>query len=132
MKNEIYASASAFINEFGSASFEPFAIYDKHLDCIRVRIGDCSVIEERRSRIFTVLKPSHSNFNSNVGFNIKGIQHLFKDLGLASAGVFKLADIIDAIVKKYPDTVVKQVIEEFKETIEDKGLEVEVNTRMAA
>ena len=50
---------NAFMAENLSEDFQPFAYFDKHMDCIRVKIRDCSVTEVRLSRMFTVLKPNH-------------------------------------------------------------------------
>lgn len=122
----------SFIKEFGADEFKPFACYDKHLDCIRVRIKDCSVIEERLSHIFTVLKSSHSDLEFFVGFNIKGVRHLFEEVGLPHEGVIKLTDIINAIVKEYPDGFVKMVHEEFKSVIDDNEISVNVELMKAA
>ncbi|MGI9229460.1 MAG: hypothetical protein ACR2P9_06340 [Gammaproteobacteria bacterium] len=123
---------SKFINENGTASHSPFAYYDKHLDCIRVRVQDCSVIEKRLSRIFTVFKSAHSEYPAEVGFSIKGITHLFKVLGLPPKGTVKLAHLMDEIVKTYPDAFVKRVREEFKAVIDNPGIEVVVDLNEAA
>lgn len=91
--------------------FTPFAYYDKHLDCIRVQIRDCSITEERVNRIFTVLKPNHCDIGPEyVGFNIKGIRHLFNQMKLPTEGVMRLTDIIDGIVQKFPESTVLGVI----------------------
>jgi hypothetical protein len=113
--------AEDFIKEFGADEFRPFAYYDKHLDCIRVRLSDCSMSEERKNRIFTLVKAAHSE--KLVGFNIKGICHLFKELGLEPKDVYLIIKIIDEIVKHHPDTVGKllQEHEEWKNIAEDQG-----------
>jgi len=116
-----------FIKEFGSEDdFKANAFYDKHLDCIRVRTRDCSVIEERLSHIFTMLKSAHSGQDNFVGFTIKGVRHLFEELGMDPKGVFRLTDIINAIVGKYPDQVVKEVREAFVSVEGYKEIEVEL------
>lgn len=125
----------SFIKELGADQFKPFAYYDKHLDCIRVRIKDCSVVEERLSRIFTILKAAHPIEGGGdllVGFNIKGVRYLFEQVGLPHEGVFKLADIIGEIVKVYPDTFVKKVREEFIAILEDNEISVKVDMDKAA
>lgn len=127
MSVETYSDLKLFISEFGADEFNPFAHYDKHLDCIRVRIRDCSVVEERLSRIFTVHKAAHADYELSVGFTIKGVRHLFESLGLPAEGVFKLVDIINGIVRVYPDTFVKRVQEEFGGIIEREQIRVEVN-----
>jgi hypothetical protein len=124
---ETYSDCKLFIGEFGADEFKPFAYYDKHLDCIRVRIRDCSVIEERLSRIFTVLKAAHTEYELPVGFTIKGVRHLLESLQLPAARVYKLTDIIDGIVRVYPDSFVKWVQEEFGRVIEEQQIRVQVD-----
>lgn len=118
------AEAKKFVEEHGMVPFEPFAFYDKHLDCIRVRLADCSMIERRAGKIFTMVINSDSG--DAVGFNIKGIRHLFERLGLPAEGVYELAEIIDEIVKEFPDRRVKQVKHEFGSIIAEKKIEVEI------
>lgn len=122
-----FADLSDFIRHNLSEEFYPFAYYDKHLDCIRVQVRDCSVMEKRLSSIFTVLKANHNDASEYVGFNIKGVRHLFEQVGLPKSGVIKLAEIIDAIVKIYPDGVVKLISEKFAALLRDNKLEVELN-----
>ena len=93
--------------------FQPYAIYDKHMDCIRVKILDCSVTEKRMSRYFTLLEANHSPVQKHVGFTIKGIAYLFDKLGLQQKGVYEITQILDEIVRVFPDSVVKKVSEEF-------------------
>ena len=113
--------------------FKPFAYYDKHLDCIRVQIRDCSVTEERVNRIFTVLKPNHSEVGAQyVGFNIKGIRHLFNQIGLPLHGVISLTDIFDGIVQQFPEATVLNVIRSVQTTEEYLSLEVEFDEAQAA
>jgi hypothetical protein len=126
MSDEAYKDLSLFIKEFGAGEFKPFAYYDRHLDCIRVRIRDCSVIEQKLSKIFTVLRAAHADYEVSVGFTIKGIRHLFESIGLPSEGVFALAHIIDQIVRVYPDAFVRRVQEEFGSIIEREQIQVEV------
>lgn len=107
--------------------FVPFAYFDNHMDCIRVKIMDCSVTEIRLSSIFTVLRPNHGHHaktGRNVGFTIKGIAHLFDKLGLPLSGVRDLTEILDAIVKVYPDAAVKRVTEEFMLVLRQQKLRV--------
>lgn len=95
------------------AQFTPFAYYDKHLDCIRVQIRDCSVTEHRLSRLFTILEANHiaAGFASTVGFTIKGARHLFNEMGLEVDRAWKLADLINEIVREYPHAAVSTVRE---------------------
>lgn len=125
MKNE-WNSIEAFMAE-NLQAFRPFAYFDKHLDCIRVKILDCSVTEIRLSRIFTVLRPNHglhAKTGRNVGFTIKGIAHIFDELKLPMSGVRDLTEILDGIVKVYPDAAVKRVTEEFSQVLKEEKLQV--------
>jgi hypothetical protein len=107
---EVPSSAKEFIQAFGR-DFAPFAYWDKHLDCIRVQIRDCSVTEERLNRFFTVLVPNHADTAHYVGFTVKGVRHLFEEVKLPLAGLVPLVEILDRIMKIYPDMAVKSVIE---------------------
>ena len=123
MSTRALADAAEFIKSNGTSSFSPFAYYDKDLDCIRVRIKDCSMIEKRMNRIFTIVIAAHSQQQDDpVGFNIKGVRFLFNQLKLPKEGVVQLTAIIDKIVKVYPDSVAKAVQKKFRQTI--KTLEV--------
>ena len=130
---ESLTDVSSLIKEYGENSFQPFASYDKHLDCIRVYTRDCSVFEERLSRIFTVFKAAHSEINDvYVGFAIKGVRHLFEQIELPADHVYKMTDIINGIVRIYPDMFVKLVREEFHQVINDMNVEVEFDQDIAA
>jgi hypothetical protein len=83
--------------------------------------------ETRMSRIFTMVFDAY-NPHEAVGFNIKGVRHLFEEIGLATKGVHRLTEIIDAIVRKYPDAVIDEVKRRFSPIIEDENLEVEVDS----
>lgn len=112
--------------------FRPFAYYDKHLDCIRVQIRDCSVLEQRKNRIFTVLKANHDNSGSLVGFNIKGVRLLFKQLGLDLQACHKLADLMNSIVRLYPEESVKEIADQFSAVLKEKNLEIRIEAEIPA
>lgn len=84
--------------------FRPVAFYDSHMDCIRVLTHDRSVTEHRVDESFTVYECNHrSDFDPKyVGFTIKGIRHLFDEVGLDLNGVYTLTEIIDQIVRRKP------------------------------
>lgn len=94
-------------------NFQPFAYYDKHLDCIRVQILDCSITEERLNRIFTLYHANHYENETIAGFSIKGIRHLFASLGIKLHGAMRIAELLDTIVKNYPDKTVKYATDLF-------------------
>ena len=85
----------------------PYAEFDEGMDCIRVRLRDCSVTEERISEHFTVLYDNHANQNQSpmAGFNIKGIH----GLGLPLPFTRNVADIIDMVVMLVPPEEVEQL-----------------------
>ncbi len=92
-----------FIAENSGQVLRPFAYFDKHLDCIRVQIKDCSFKEIRLNEVCTVLQANHSEGIEYVGFTLKGIKHLTKNLGLPENRPVFLASLIDEIVKQDPD-----------------------------
>jgi hypothetical protein len=119
-------TASAFIKGLGDAEFRPFAYYDKHLDCIRVQVLDCSFKEDRKNRIITVLTANHSEQDSFAGFNIKGVRYLFEQLKLPATGIYKMTELIDKMVQFFPDAAIKQVRETFRPILRDEDLSVEL------
>lgn len=92
--------------------FQPVAFYDKHMDCIRVYTHDRSVTELRVSEVFTVFENneiSQGHFQPEyVGMCIKGVRKLFDEIGLDIHGVYRLVDVIDAIVKHAPGFISTQ------------------------
>lgn len=119
------------LNEFMESylsDFQPFAYFDKHLDCIRVQIRDCSVTETRLSKIFTILYANHADRDFVVGFTIKGVRHLFEELNLKTDGVMKITDLIDSIVRSYPHAAVTAVEEFAASSAKDmKDMEVDLS-----
>jgi hypothetical protein len=110
--------------------FKPIAYFDKHLDCIRVKISDCRCVEVRLNRFLTMLEKRESNETRvPVGFTIKGIAHLFDTLGLPREGVYKVVDILNRLLEKYPDEAVKRVWEQFSQS---QISNIEVDVRRAA
>ena len=98
-------------------SFVPVAYYDKHMDCIRVMTHDRSVTEHRIDEFLTVHECNHrSQFDPEyVGFTIKGIRHIFSEVGLPLDGVYKLTDIIDKIVTRMPGTATADLLKTYKD-----------------
>ena len=86
-------------------TFQPCAYYDKHLDCIRVQVKDCSFTEIRLNELFTIYQANHTESGEYMGFSIKGIRHLLEELEFprAKQGPFMLADILDYIIKARPE-----------------------------
>ncbi len=103
--------------------FIPFACYDKHMDCIRVQLSDCSFTEQRLNPFLTILEKNHASTSDFIGCTIKGVRHLFETLGLEPKGIIPLVEIIDSIIKIYPDHAAK-VIQDFTFSSEAKDLSV--------
>lgn len=128
MNDEMNQNAATFIASLGGgAEFRPFAYYDKHLDCIRVQLLDCSFKEERKNKIITVLSANHTEQNFFAGFNIKGVRYIFEKMGLSAVGVYKLTDLVDLLVKFYPDAAIKHVQDVFRPILREQDLSVELS-----
>jgi hypothetical protein len=93
-------------------AFVPIAFYDKHMDCIRVVTHDRSVTEHRIDGLITVLECNNrGEFDPlYVGFTIKGVRSLFAQVGLPLDGVYKLAELIDKIVRHQPGSTVGEML----------------------
>jgi len=96
---------AGFLSKFPLQVFRPVAYYDKHMDCIRVVLRDCSVLEHRVSDFITVMEDNfpQRDQSRHVGLVLKGISCLFKEWGLPLEGVYKFTDILDAFVKSHPE-----------------------------
>lgn len=128
MAENVVDSAVAFIKSLDDKSeFRPFAYYDKHLDCICVQLLDCSFKEERKHKIITVLSANHTEQNTFAGFNIKGVRFVFEQMKLPATGVYKLADLIDKLVRFFPDAATKQVQVAFSPIMREQNLSVSVD-----
>ncbi|MBI2504907.1 MAG: hypothetical protein HYW07_16945 [Candidatus Latescibacteria bacterium] len=92
-----------FIEAHKPAPFRPIAYYDKHLDCIRVELRACSVTEHRCGQFFTLLEDNNPEADQTrfIGFTIKGVWHLFAELGLPLTGVQEVVAILNALLEKY-------------------------------
>lgn len=125
MTESIKSNAASFISNFqGEIAFRPFAYYDKHLDCIRVQVVDCSFKEERKNKFITVLSANHFDESSLAGFNIKGVRYIFKQLGLSDAKVYKVTDLIDKLVQLYPDQASKNLQSTFSKILKQNDLNI--------
>jgi hypothetical protein len=95
--------------------FQPSAYYDPYMDCIRVLILDRSVTEVRVDDALTLYRTNHAApFDpQHVGFALKGVRHLFKELGLPLEGVLQLTELIDSLVKQKPGTAVSRILAQF-------------------
>lgn len=93
--------------------FTPCAVFDVHLDCIRVLVRDVSVCEVRVDPNLTVFRENfYSGFGSPyVGFTLKGVNHLLHEIGLGGKEAYRLSEIVDAIVRERPATVMAVVLD---------------------
>jgi len=103
-----------FTEENSIKEFRPLAYYDKHLDCVRVQIKDCSFVEERQGIFFTLWYENHSETVSPIGFSIKGVRHLCEILGLQKDGAVNLVQFLDALLNEYPDQTIDEIITNIK------------------
>jgi len=122
-----YSDLGEFIKNNLVGEFSGFAYFDKHLDCIRIQLKDCSFTEYRRNKMFTILKENHTASDTSIGFNVKGISYLCKKLRLPKSGPVRVAKIIDEIVKVYPHAVVKEIQEKFGRLMHEQDLVVDLN-----
>ena len=93
-------------------TFHPIAYFDKRLDCIRVLTHDRSITEHRIDGLFTVFECNHrGEFDPRfVGFSIKGVRSLLAEAGLPMEGVYRLADLIDGLVKHRPGSTMSTML----------------------
>ncbi len=92
--------------------FRPVAYYDKHMDCIRVLTHDRSVTEHRIDGFFTIHECNHRGplDPQYVGFTIKGVRRMFKEVGLPLDRVYKLAELIDKLVRYQPGSMMSETL----------------------
>lgn len=91
--------------------FEPVAYYDKHMDCIRVELRDCSFTEERHNEHVTFLEDNYpaTSRNAVAGIMIKGVKHIFTELALPLDGIVYVTTILDKMVKQYPELAEERI-----------------------
>jgi hypothetical protein len=103
--------------------FRPIAFYDKHMDCIRIELRDCSMTERRLDEFVTVLYDNYPEVNQHdrAGLMIKGIKHLFKEFGLPIEGVLRVTEILDHLAKRYPqliDSEIRRIVTDIELTVD--------------
>lgn len=94
------------------ADFTPVAYYDKHMDWIHVLVVNRSVTEHRIDETFTGFECNHRGplDPEYAGFSIKGIRHLFNEIGLPLEGVYRLTDLIQRIVSYEPGSAMSELL----------------------
>jgi len=112
------------------AKFRPVAYYDKHMDCIRIELRDCSITERRFDEFLTVLYDNYPDVNEHdrAGLMIKGVKHLFKELNLPTEGILSVTEVLDKLAEKYPNVVDKEVCR----VVADTELTVNLDEAIAA
>ena len=95
--------------------FVPVAFYDSYMDCIRVMTADRSMTEDRVNDELTLYQTNHASAFDPIhcGFCLKGIRHIFDELGVAPGEEVRLAQVIDAVVKANPQSTVAKILGEF-------------------
>ncbi len=124
MDGFVTKAMTQFFGDNPPGVFQPCAYFDKHLDCIRVQLRDCSFTEIRLNRVFTIYQANHVKNVEYIGFSIKGIRHLFEELKLPKPkeGPIHLAEIMDAMIKADPEAFSDLIQREFADRL---NLEVE-------
>lgn len=125
------------LRAFPPSPFKQRAYYDKHLDCIRVVIRECSVCEHRLTAIMTVLEDNYPEPGQQpfVGFVIKGVEHLFKELGLPLEGVLPFIELFNKMAELHGDELTERVLEPYQgllQVLKDIELKVDFAEAMAA
>jgi hypothetical protein len=123
--NELLAEESVSLSDIigpGPQQFSPVAYYDKHMDCIRIELRDCSITERRFDEVITVLYDNYPEpkQHDRAGLMIKGIKHLFKRLDLPVEGILRVTQILDKLSKEYPeliDTEISRIVAEIELTV---------------
>jgi len=92
------------LKEWPISSFRPVAYYDKHMDCIRIELRDCSMTEERINPVLTVL---HDNYpgpgqDARAGLMIKGITHFFSKWEMTMEGVVFVTELLNQLLEQLP------------------------------
>jgi hypothetical protein len=132
MSNQIAEKIAKALGVEGLRPFEPVAYYDKHMDCIRVELRDCSFTEERHNQHITFLEDNYPSGSRNptAGIMIKGVKHLFTELKLPLEGIVYVTTILDGLVKQYPalaDSMFCKMVNEIDLTV-NMSEPVELNT----
>ena len=83
--------------------FRPCAYYDKHMDCIRIELRDCSVKELRLSELLTVHMDNDPEDGQSqyVGLTIKGVKHVFTELNLPLEGIIRITEILNRLSEDF-------------------------------
>ena len=84
--------------------FQPVAYYDKHMDCIRIELRDCSITEERINPILTILLDNYPGPGQEprAGLMIKGITHFFSRWKMEMEGIVLVTELLNQLIEQLP------------------------------
>lgn len=97
--------------------FKPYAYYNKHLDKIVFYGKDCSVVAERKNKVFTLLRDAHGK-EEYMGFAIKGVRHMMKKVGFSNNESLTLAEFFTNIIEIYNDDTMRMIQKKFSSSME--------------
>lgn len=105
MTGQIALEIGKLVGRQGLRGFKPVAYYDFHMDCIRIELRDSSFSEERMNEVITLLEDNYPlpNRQATAGIMVKGVKHFFTEVGLPLEGIVRVTNILDELVKKYPE-----------------------------
>ncbi len=125
------------LTAFPLSPFKQRAYYDQHLDCIRVVIRECSFCEHRLTAIMTVLEDNYPEPGQQpfVGFEIKGVEHLFESLQLPLEGVLPFIELFEKMAELHGEELTATVLAPYQgllQVLKDIELKVDFAEEMAA
>jgi len=107
--------------------FRPCAYFDDRLDCIRVIVRDCSVLETRVHERLTVLEDMYypAGRKQYVGFTVKGARHFCRENGISLAAPIAVGKLLDAILAAFPEPAVQIFVNGVaRELVKEEKIEV--------
>lgn len=128
--HESSVTLADLLGEPASFVVRPVAYYDKHMDCIRIELRDCSLTEVRVNKMLTLLHDNHPSEHQThlAGIMIKGVKHLFNEWGLPLEGVLMVTTIIDRLLQTLPADPENAPEKEIREVLQiTSAIELEVD-----
>lgn len=104
------------MKNLNNGAFKPYAFYNKHLDEIVFYGKDCSIVSERKNKAFTLLKNAHGK-EEYMGFAIKGVRYMLKQIELSNVESLTLADFLAKIVEFYNDDTMRMIQKKFSTSL---------------
>lgn len=130
---QICNELATLLSESAKRPFVPFAYYDRHMDCIRIELRDCSTYERRLNEVLTFAYDNYPEPGQNpvAGITIKGVKHYFMQWGIPLEGIRFITDILNIIVTKIDlDAEEKNAIKLVNDVA--STIELPVDLRLAA